>query len=102
MYGTQIFLEKNWDDYVYMCYKTCILKIEIRKLLLFSEPLDQLSETVVSLFSGVENKSVIAPEWTTHPVGPEQSKVCVGCVVIFWCRKQVCYSSQMDYTPGGP
>ncbi|XP_046548482.1 insulin-degrading enzyme-like [Haliotis rubra] len=43
------------------------------------ESLDQLSEMVVPLFAGVENKSVSVPEWNIHPFGPDQLQrnVCV-------------------------
>ncbi|KAK3095847.1 hypothetical protein FSP39_019946 [Pinctada imbricata] len=38
------------------------------------ESLEELTEMVVPLFSGVENKVVTVPEWKQHPIGPEQSK----------------------------
>ncbi|XP_071090018.1 insulin-degrading enzyme-like [Haliotis cracherodii] len=43
------------------------------------ESLDELSEMVVPLFAGVENKSVSVPEWNIHPFGPDQLQrnVCV-------------------------
>ncbi|XP_052772336.1 insulin-degrading enzyme-like [Mya arenaria] len=40
--------------------------------ILGKENLDQLSEMVVPLFSGVDNLDLSIPEWTEHPYGPEQ------------------------------
>ncbi|KAK7485900.1 hypothetical protein BaRGS_00022895, partial [Batillaria attramentaria] len=46
------------------------------------ESLDQLTEMVVPLFCGVENKSVTVPEWLDAPYGPEQSKMMVSAVPV--------------------
>ncbi|KAK3874449.1 hypothetical protein Pcinc_020613 [Petrolisthes cinctipes] len=43
-------------------------------VVLGKESLNELEEMVLQLFSGVENKNVTVPEWTTHPFGPEQCR----------------------------
>ena len=40
-----------------------------------AETLDELTEMVVPLFCGVENKQVTVPEWLDPPYGPVQNKV---------------------------
>lgn len=37
-----------------------------------AESLDRLTDLVLPLFSGVENKTLQIPEWNEHPYGPEQ------------------------------
>lgn len=50
--------------------------------ILFTETLDELTDMVVPLFSGVENKDLQIPEWTEHPFGPEQlGNICYGIPV---------------------
>lgn len=46
----------------------------MQHLLPFQESLNELEEMVLQLFSGVENKNVTVPEWTTHPFGAEQCR----------------------------
>lgn len=43
--------------------------------LLLTESLEELTEMVVPLFAGVQNKSVEIPEWQDHPYGPDQLTV---------------------------
>lgn len=40
-----------------------------------TESLDDLTEMVIPLFCGVENKNVSVPEWLDPPYGVEESKV---------------------------
>lgn len=39
------------------------------------ESLEELTDMVVPLFSGVKNKNISVPEWKEHPFGPEQLKL---------------------------
>jgi hypothetical protein len=41
-----------------------------------SESLDELTEMVVPLFTQTTNHNITIPEWTKHPYGPDQVKVC--------------------------
>lgn len=50
----------------------------------FVEPLDELSDLVLPLFSLVENTSVEIPFWTGEPYGPDHIKVTENS------RKYVC------------
>ncbi|XP_066956310.1 insulin-degrading enzyme [Macrobrachium rosenbergii] len=43
-------------------------------VVLGKESLDELQGMVIDLFSGVVNKNVTVPEWTTHPFGPDQCR----------------------------
>lgn len=38
------------------------------------ESINELTEMVVPMIAGVENKNVSVPEWPDHPVGPQQMK----------------------------
>ncbi|XP_043206057.1 insulin-degrading enzyme-like [Amphibalanus amphitrite] len=51
------------------------------------ESLDELEEMAVSLFSGVEDKSVEAPTWPEHPCGPDEVGKCVRVTPIKELRK---------------
>ncbi len=47
----------------------------IRWFVSLSESLDELSDLVIPLFGGVENKSLEVPSWPEHPYGPNEVKV---------------------------
>lgn len=50
------------------------------------ESLDELSDLIVPLFTGVENKNIAVPEWTTPPHGPDQLQKTASIVPVMDIR----------------
>lgn len=50
--------------------------------ILGKESLDELEEMAVQLFSGVKDKSAVAPVWEEHPFKKEQLRTCAFMVPV--------------------